>query len=225
MAYGGKQTGHRFVGATVLGVLRPIIVVSVTPEDPDDTQTFTGRLDRDGNTVRPARLWLRFAADKLRRAELSPSIRALADRNYVRFVLGGWDETSGFLHRLRFVHLRAGEVLSVRAVAIRARTVPGAEHPDESTARLDRNGDSVIPGTGYLRYAADSQRWADLNQAPGEQAQRFVHAWTPEAGRLGHRHRFRVSVLRAGEMMTARRVVVDVQRKTSGLTRIQGEET
>ena len=53
MAYGGRQTGLRWVGATVLVALRPefVSVVEVDPEDPHDDVAIGSYLDANGEEV------------------------------------------------------------------------------------------------------------------------------------------------------------------------------
>lgn len=145
------------------------------PEDDDSDQAFTVRLDLDGNTIRPPRQWALHVADSLRLSDLTYE-RVDADRRMTFSERFGRGEQLGRVHRIGMVSARAGEVDAFNVIMVDADVVAGGMAWDtqklgaqDATARLDVDGNSVIPVNQTGLHAADSVRLADLSYLQSEQ--------------------------------------------------------
>lgn len=224
--YGGKQTGLRFLGATVLTTYRPVVIVVAEPWDPDDDTAFTGRLDTDGNSVLAPRPWLRHAADSWRNADLSvPAYRSVRDRHVHIFVLGESNRRlQGSRHRFQLIDLRAGEAGGLGGFTVRSTIEASRSRKySDTTARLDSDGNSVIPPSVELLHSHDSLRNADLVVESAVQ-DRDRQDWEI-GGSIGQRHRFILRDTRAGYSGGMRGFTVHAKPVADGRTRIKAVST
>lgn len=201
MAWNGRLTGHRFAGSTAWWHL-PVYAPGEYADDP-----LNNRTDRDGCTLRPARLHIKHAMDGARQAELVGLDLIPHDRHEARSVRSGRNPTDGRVVRLYAWSARAGEAVGIRRIVVRYTTSSreGREATD-TTTRTDRDGCTLyVPSVG-IRTAQDSARNADLGTRSTD---RDRHGIVLAATGDGMVHRLALDGGgRAGTALGVRRIVV-----------------
>lgn len=214
-----QHTAHSYSG-----------IAAAAPSGPgaaeDADATVTSRLDTNGDSVLCPEIRFRHAGDGLRAAELSNETIARADRHLVPFAArrASDDEARAQVHWVEMTVLRAGATFGI------AEEIADLSEPDnplhdarESTARLDVNGDSVLPAETFLRHARDSHRAFDITQADDYRQDRHRHAFP--VGRTALRHWVEIEWLRAGGTGGIRDEEIDFAHETDGVKRVSGESS
>lgn len=218
------QADRQHTAHTYSGIAAAAPSGAAAAEDAD--ATVTSRLDLNGDSVLCPEFRFRHAGDGLRAAELSNETIARADRHLVPFATrrGSDDKARAQVHWVETTVLRAGATFGI-ADEMADLTEPEypmqADVARESTARLDLNGDSVLPAETFIRHSADSHRAFDITQADDYRQDRHRHAFP--VGRSALRHWVEIEWLRAGGCGGIRDEEIDFAHKTDGVRRVTGE--